>query len=65
MKKKNKKKKKRIWDKVEFIDRIKINGISLSLRADQKGNKINISYQIGAGGFSFREAVLIRTNFKF
>jgi hypothetical protein len=27
-------KKKRMWDKVEFIAQIKINGISLSLRAD-------------------------------
>jgi hypothetical protein len=37
----------------------------LSLRADYRRNKINVSYQIGACGFSFREAVLLRTNFRF
>jgi hypothetical protein len=29
------------------------------------GNKIKKTYRIGAGGFSFREAVVMRTNFKF
>jgi hypothetical protein len=29
------------------------------------GDKFNKSYQIGAGEFSFREAVLIMTNFLF
>jgi hypothetical protein len=28
------------------------------------GNKINTGYQIDAGGFSFREAVLIGANFR-
>jgi hypothetical protein len=48
-----------LWDKVECIAQIKINGISLPLRADERGNKIDVSYQIGDGRFRFREAVLI------
>jgi hypothetical protein len=54
-----------MWDKVECITEIKINGISLSLRAKSRGNEINISYKIDAGGFSLSGAVLMRSNFRF
>jgi hypothetical protein len=54
----------RMWDKVECLTWIKINGISLFLRASKRGSKIDISYQIGEGKFRFREAVLIMINFK-
>jgi hypothetical protein len=34
--------------KAECIAQIKINGTNLSLEANYRGNKINITYQIGA-----------------
>jgi hypothetical protein len=37
----------RMWDKVKCSTESKIICISLSLRVDQRGNKFNISYQIG------------------
>jgi hypothetical protein len=33
--------KKAMWDEVECIAQFKINGISLSLSADYRGNKID------------------------
>jgi hypothetical protein len=37
---------------------IKINGISLTLRAEKTGNKIKISYQTSGSGFGFCETML-------
>lgn len=57
-------KKQRIWENVEYITQIKVSSISLSLRANYRGDKIDKSYQIGGGRSRFTEAVLIRVHFK-
>jgi hypothetical protein len=57
-------KKQRMWDNVEYIAEIKISSISLSLRANLRGNKRDISYHIGDSKFRFREAMMKRANLK-
>jgi hypothetical protein len=39
--------------KVKCIAKIKINCISLTLKADERGDDIKLSYQIGDSGFRF------------
>jgi hypothetical protein len=53
-------KKQGMRDKAESTTEIKINGISLTLRADKRGNKIKINYQIGDGRFRFNDTMLAR-----
>jgi hypothetical protein len=52
-------KKQGMWDEVERTAEIEINGISLRLRANWTGNKIEISYQICDALFKFSEAMLV------
>lgn len=49
-----------VGNEVKSRGQIKINGITLTLRADQGGDTIKINYQISGGEFGFCETMLIR-----
>jgi hypothetical protein len=54
-------KKQLVRYKVKFTVKIKINGISLTLIADEVGNKIKISYKSGDSRLRYSETLVARS----
>lgn len=47
-----------VGNEVKSRGQIKINGITLTLRANQSGDTVKINYQTGGGEFGFCESML-------
>jgi hypothetical protein len=48
----------------KYTAKIKVNSISLTLKAFQSGDKIKISYQIGDSIYRFRETMFVGIEIK-
>jgi hypothetical protein len=47
-----------VENEVKSRGQIKIDGITLTMRAEQSGDTIKINYQTGGGAFGFCETML-------